>query len=143
MSSTAGNYDIEFPKIAVVRFHSRRTAAVITAAATVAAALGVICCATLLAVAVTTASQRARHSGADSSQSTADRSSSVPPEQDHPVGAVYVDITRDLSEDAHAARLQTCPGENPCSQLFYNTEGGRLDIRVSAGPEVVVQVRQE
>ena len=143
MSSTAGNYDIEFPKIAVVHFHSRRTAAVITAAVTFAVALGVICCATLLAVAATAASQSARHGRVDAPRNAADCSVSGPSEQAHPVGAVYIDIRRDLSEDAHGARLQTCPGENPCSQLFYNTEGGRLDIRISAGPEVVVQVRQE
>ena len=143
MSPAAGNYDIEFPKIAVVRFHSRRTAAVITAAVTFAVALGVICCATLLAVAATAASRGARHGGADSPWNAADRSVSGPSGQAHPVGAAHIDIKRDSSENAYEVRLQTCPGENPCSHLSYNTEGGRLDIRINAGPEVVVQVRQE
>lgn len=143
MSPAAGNYDIGFPKIAVVHFHSRRTAALTAAAITFAAALGVICCAALLAVATTTANQRARHDRVNVPRNAADHSVPEPSEQDRAVGAVHVDITRDPSEDAHGARLQACPGTSPCSRLFYNTEGGRLDIRISAGPEVVVQVRQE
>jgi len=143
MSLAAGNYDIEFPKIAVVRFHSRRMAAVTTATVTFVVALGVIFCATLLTVATTAVNRGARHDGDELPWNAADRSVSGPSEQAHPVGAVHIDIKRDLSEDAHGARLQTCTGENPCSDLFYNTEGGRLDIRINAGPEVVVQVRQE
>ena len=73
MSLAAGNYDIEFPKIAVVRFHSRRMAAVTTAAVTFVVALGVIFCATLLTVATTAVNRSARHDGDELPWNAADR----------------------------------------------------------------------
>jgi len=133
MPSTDDNYVIEIPRVVQLQFRNRKTTAVVIGATTFTAMLGLTCWVQLLGVVISTAHQP----GCGTTNYLVLGPNKHAPESK----AVYIYLANDPSVDDYGVHLWARPGLNRTSHVYYDTENGRLDVRISMGSAVTALIR--
>ena len=138
MPSNNDNYVIELPRVVQLQFRNRRTAAAMVGATTFTVLLGLTCWTQLI---ISSAHQPSCKTAFDPQQGAADCLVLGPNEHASESKSVYVYIANDPSMDDYGVHLWARPGLNQTSHVYYNTEDGRLDVRINMGSAVTAQIR--
>ena len=138
MPLSSDNYIIELPRVVQLQFRSRRAAAAMVGATTFTVVLGLTCWIQLI---VSTAHHPSCNTALDLHQGATDCLVLGPAEHASESKSVYIYIANDPSMDDYGVHLWARPGLNQTSHVYYNTEDGRLDMRISMGSAVTVQIR--
>lgn len=140
MPLASDNYIIELPTVVQLQFRSRRAAAAMVGATMFTIVLGLTCWIQLI---VSTAHHPSNSTALDLQQGAADCLVLGPAEHASESKSVYIYIANDPSMDEYGVHLWARPGLNQTSHVYYNTEDGRLDMRISMGSAVTVQIRHD
>ena len=140
MPLSSDNYIIELPTVVQLQFRSRRAAAAMVGATMFTIVLGLTCWIQLI---VSTAHHPSNSTALDLQQGAADCLVLGPAEHASESKSVYIYIANDPSMDEYGVHLWARPGLNQTSHVYYNTEDGRLDMRISMGSAVTVQIRHD
>ena len=140
MPLASDNYIIELPTVVQLQFRSRRAAAAMVGATMFTIVLGLTCWIQLI---VSTAHHPSNSTAFDLQQGAADCLVLGPAEHASESKSVYIYIANDPSMDEYGVHLWARPGLNQTSHVYYNTEDGRLDMRISMGSAVTVQIRHD
>ena len=141
MPSNDGNYVIELPRVVQLQFRNRKTAAAMVGAATFTVLLGLICWVQLLGAAISTAHQPSCNVAPNLQQGATDCLVLGPAEHAPESKSVYIYLANDPSMDDYGVHLWARPGLNQTSHVYYDTEDGRLDVRISMGSSVTALIR--
>ena len=140
MPLASDSYIIELPTVVQLQFRSRRAAAAMVGATLFTIVLGLTCWIQLI---VSTAHHPSNSTALDLQQGAADCLVLGPAEHASESKSVYIYIANDPSMDEYGVHLWARPGLNQTSHVYYNTEDGRLDMRISMGSAVTVQIRHD